>query len=88
MEVRTIIQALVVTLDSMTTLLDFKQTQAYLAYLGFDYWSKTRPQQKEPAVALNVLPSRAVERKSRKIARQIFHCFVFGSTGSGKVRLL
>lgn len=60
----------------MTTLLDYKTTLKYLAYLGFEGDTRT---------ALKVTKPKRVDRKKGKIQRNVFSCYVFGAPGSGKV---
>lgn len=60
----------------MTTLLDYKTTLKYLAYLGFEGDTRT---------ALKVTKPKKVDRKKGKIQRNVFSCYVFGAPGSGKV---
>lgn len=60
----------------MTTLLDHKATLAYLAYLGFNGDTTT---------ALKVTRPRKADRRRGKVQRNVFLCYVFGATGSGKV---
>lgn len=65
---------------SLTTLLDHKLTLAYLAYLGYDG---------DTTLALKVTKPRRVDRRrSKKVPRNVFLCYVFGGTGSGKSALL
>eukprot|EP00126_Sphaerothecum_destruens_P008364 Sdes_comp20184_c0_seq1m13447 len=64
---------------SMTTLVDVRTTLEYLAYLGYPDDSST---------AIDVTRSRKIDLKKRKTSRNVFHCFVFGATGSGKTSLL
>ncbi|KAJ3123999.1 ERMES complex Ca(2+)-binding regulatory GTPase gem1 [Physocladia obscura] len=64
---------------SMTTLLDYKTTLAYLAYLGYNGDTTT---------ALKITKPRKTDRKRGKIQRAVFSCYVFGATGSGKTSLL
>ncbi|KAJ3041842.1 ERMES complex Ca(2+)-binding regulatory GTPase gem1 [Rhizophlyctis rosea] len=64
---------------SMTTLLDYKTTLAYLAYLGYNGDTTT---------ALKVTKPRKVDRKRGKVQRNVFLCYVFGATGSGKSALM
>ncbi|KAJ3296229.1 ERMES complex Ca(2+)-binding regulatory GTPase gem1 [Borealophlyctis nickersoniae] len=64
---------------SMTTLLDYKTTLAYLAYLGYNGDTTT---------ALKITKPRKVDRKRSKVQRNVFLCYVFGATGSGKTALL
>nr|KAJ3419958.1 ERMES complex Ca(2+)-binding regulatory GTPase gem1 [Polyrhizophydium stewartii] len=65
---------------SMTTLLDYKVTLSYLAYLGFPNSDTT--------TALKVTRPRKFDRKRGKIQRDVFLCYVFGATGSGKTTLM
>ncbi|RKO82802.1 EF hand associated-domain-containing protein, partial [Blyttiomyces helicus] len=60
---------------SMTTLLDYRTTLAYLAYLGYNGDTRT---------ALKTTRPRKVDRKRGKVQRNVFLCYVFGATGSGK----
>ncbi|KAJ3408620.1 ERMES complex Ca(2+)-binding regulatory GTPase gem1 [Chytridiales sp. JEL 0842] len=60
---------------SMTTLLDYKTTLAYLAYLGYDG---------DATNALKITKPRRQDRKRGKIQRTVFLSYVFGATGSGK----
>jgi mitochondrial Rho GTPase 1 len=62
---------------SMTTLLDFRTTLAYLAYLGYD-GNTTK--------ALKITKARKHDRRRVKVQRTVFLSYVFGATGSGKVR--
>ncbi|CAG8614622.1 525_t:CDS:2, partial [Funneliformis caledonium] len=64
---------------SMTTLLDYKTTLSYLAYLGFE--GDTR-------MALKVTKPRKADRKRNKVQRNVFLAYVFGAAGSGKTSLL
>ncbi|KND04037.1 small GTP-binding protein domain [Spizellomyces punctatus DAOM BR117] len=64
---------------SMTTLLDHKTTLAYLAYLGYNGDTTT---------ALKVTRPRKADRRRGKVQRNVFLCYVFGATGSGKTALL
>ena len=57
---------------SMITLLDYKITQSYLAYLGFE---------KDSSKALKII------KKQKPNQRDVFLAFVFGACGSGKVIL-
>jgi len=63
---------------SMTTLLDFKITLRYLAYLGFE----------NPSQAITVTRGRRGDVKKKKITRNVFQAFVFGAPGSGKSSFL
>lgn len=65
---------------SMTTLLDFKTTLAYLAYLGYPGESQTE--------ALQVTRARKADRRKGKVTRNVFLCYVCGAAGSGKTSLL
>ncbi|KAJ8660662.1 hypothetical protein O0I10_003710 [Lichtheimia ornata] len=64
---------------SMTTLIDYKTTLKYLAYLGFEGDTRT---------ALKVTRPKKMDRKKGKIQRNVFLCYVFGASGSGKTSLL
>jgi Ras family protein T1 len=62
---------------SMTTLLDYRTTLAYLAYLGYDG---------DATNALKITRPKRLDRRRGKIQRTVFLSYVFGATGSGKVR--
>ncbi|CAI2168666.1 3676_t:CDS:10 [Funneliformis geosporum] len=64
---------------SMTTLLDYKTTLSYLAYLGFEG---------DARMALKVTKPRKADRKRIKVQRNVFLAYVFGAAGSGKTSLL
>jgi len=64
----------------MTTLLDFKVTLAYLAYLGYPDEPRT--------TALLVTRPRKSDRRKGKVSRNVFLCYVCGAAGSGKTSLL
>ena len=64
----------------MTTLLDYKTTLAYLAYLGFPETPQTS--------ALLVTQPRKKDRKRGKVTRNVFLAYVCGAAGSGKTALL
>ncbi|KAI8825154.1 EF hand associated-domain-containing protein [Fimicolochytrium jonesii] len=64
---------------SMTTLLDYKTTLAYLAYLGYNGDTTT---------ALKVTKPRKADRRRGRVQRNVFLCYVFGATGAGKTSLL
>lgn len=65
---------------SMTTLLDYRTTLEYLAYLGFP--GDTR-------VALRCVRGRSFDgRRKDRAKRDVFLCLVVGATGSGKVPIL
>ncbi|KAI9207509.1 P-loop containing nucleoside triphosphate hydrolase protein [Polychytrium aggregatum] len=65
---------------SMTTLLDYKTTLAYLAYLGYDG---------DTTQALKVTKPRKSDRKRQgRVQRNVFLGYVFGATGSGKTCFL
>ncbi|KAG9306215.1 hypothetical protein G9A89_016119 [Geosiphon pyriformis] len=64
---------------SMTTLLDYTTTLAYLAFLGF---------QGDTTAALKVTRPKKAERKRNKVQRNVFLVYVFGAAGSGKTALL
>lgn len=63
----------------MTTLIDYKTTLKYLAYLGFEGDTRT---------ALKVTRPKKLDRKKGKIQRNVFLCYVFGASGSGKVSIM
>ncbi|KAG8817041.1 ERMES complex Ca(2+)-binding regulatory GTPase gem1, partial [Serendipita sp. 399] len=73
---------------SMTTLLEHKQTLAYLAYLGYPDADTT--------TALKIANPRRLERRAKAGAggkgkagsRNVFLCWVCGAAGSGKTALL
>ncbi|KAI9346397.1 P-loop containing nucleoside triphosphate hydrolase protein [Zopfochytrium polystomum] len=64
---------------SMTTLLDYTTTLAYLAYLGYNGDTTT---------ALKVTRPKKLDIRRGKVHRTVFLCYVFGATGSGKTSLL
>ncbi len=64
----------------MTTLLDYRTTLAYLAYLGYPDEPRT--------TALHVTRPRKVDRRTGKSTRNVFLCYVCGAAGSGKTSLL
>lgn len=64
---------------SMTTLLDYRTTLAYLAYLGYPETQTS---------ALQVTQPRKKDRKKGKVTRNVFLCYVIGAAGSGKTSLL
>ncbi|WVO18243.1 mitochondrial Rho GTPase 1 [Cryptococcus depauperatus] len=70
---------------SMTTLLDHKTTLNYLAYLGY---SSSPATDLPTPTALHVTRPRKQDRRQRKVARNVFLCYVLGATGSGKTSLL
>lgn len=63
----------------MTTLLDYRTTLAYLAYLGF---------QEDTLRAIRITRSRKIDRKKGKVSRDTFLCYVIGSKGAGKTSML
>ncbi|ORX81805.1 mitochondrial Rho 1 [Basidiobolus meristosporus CBS 931.73] len=63
---------------SMTTLLDYKTTLEYMAYLGFEGDART---------CLKVV-KRKMDKKRGKIQRSVFLAYVIGAAGSGKTSLL
>ncbi|KAG4302983.1 hypothetical protein PCK1_000649 [Pneumocystis canis] len=68
---------------SMTTLLDYSTTLSYLAYMGFESSGK------EGAIdALYVTKARKRGKKSVKVDRNVFLCYVVGKRKSGKSCLL
>jgi Ras family protein T1 len=64
---------------SMTTLLNYKITLSYFAYLGFF--------DKDTTKALKIVRKKKSDRKNSKLHRDVFLCYVFGAAGSGKVFL-
>jgi len=64
---------------AMLTLLDYKTTLKYLAYLGF---------KGDTTAALVVTPKRKDDRKAKKVSRTVLNCFVIGKKGSGKTSIL
>jgi Ras family protein T1 len=64
----------------MTTLLDHKQTLAYLAYLGYNAGPTTS--------ALKITNPRRAERRKGRVTRNVFLCYVVGAAGSGKSAIL
>ncbi|KAG8798015.1 ERMES complex Ca(2+)-binding regulatory GTPase gem1 [Serendipita sp. 398] len=72
---------------SMTTLLEYKQTLAYLAYLGYPDADTT--------TALKITHPRRLGRRAKAASgkgnvgsRNVFLCWVCGAAGSGKTALL
>ena len=64
----------------MTTLLNYKTTLEYLAYLGYLDSPRTS--------ALQITRPRKAERRKGKSTRNTFLCYVCGAAGSGKTSLL
>jgi Ras family protein T1 len=64
----------------MMTLLDYRTTLNYLAYLGYD--------EGDIRQAVHVTRSRKADRKKNKVTRNVFLCYVFGAKHSGKSSLL
>lgn len=64
----------------MTTLLNYKTTLSYFAYLGFN--------DKDITKGLKVTRSKKVDMKKGKVQRDVFLSYVFGAAGSGKVAVL
>jgi len=60
----------------MTTLLSYKTTLAYLAYLGYNG---------DTTSALKIIRPKKTVRRFGKVQKNVFSCYVFGSRGSGKV---
>ncbi|KAJ3338174.1 ERMES complex Ca(2+)-binding regulatory GTPase gem1 [Gonapodya sp. JEL0774] len=69
---------------SMTTLLDYKTTLAYLAFLGYNGTDNGG----DTTSALKVTRPRKFDRRKGKVQRNVFLAYVFGATGSGKTSLL
>ena len=80
----------------MTTLLDYKTTLAYLAYLGYPQTqpylinsnSSSKVLTPSTTTALQITKPRKSERKRGKVTRNVFLCYVCGAAGSGKTSLL
>lgn len=67
---------------SMTTLLNYRVTLEYLAYLGYNDGGST-------VDALRIVPrSRSFNRRKERAQRDTFLCWVLGATGSGKTGIL
>jgi Ras family protein T1 len=64
---------------SMTTLLSYKTTLAYLAYLGYNG---------DTTSALKIIRPKKIGKKIGKVQKDVLLCYVFGSPGSGKTALL
>ena len=64
----------------MTTLLNYKTTLEYLAYLGYRENPRTS--------ALQITRPRKAERRKGKPMRNTYLCYVCGAAGSGKTSLL
>jgi Ras family protein T1 len=76
---------------SMTTYLDYKSTMAYLAQLGFESKEETRKiteglKVTKPRKRRN--PASKSYRSTAITDRNVFNCFVLGSSGGGKSSLL
>ncbi|KAI7831039.1 P-loop containing nucleoside triphosphate hydrolase protein [Kickxella alabastrina] len=71
---------------SMTTLLDHKQTLAYLAYFGYpgDIRDGIRLVGRQGGLGHGALR----RRKKGKLPRSVFLCYVVGASGSGKSSLI
>ncbi|KAJ3339655.1 ERMES complex Ca(2+)-binding regulatory GTPase gem1 [Kappamyces sp. JEL0680] len=63
---------------SLTTLLNYKTTLSYFAYLGFN--------DKDITKGLKVTRSKKVDMKKGKVQRDVFLSYVFGAAGSGKMQ--
>jgi len=71
----------------MLTFYDYKTTLRYLAYLGFGIISPPQELKKShevPSVKLSLKTS-MLNPETKVDTRGIFLCYVFGTTGSGKV---
>ncbi|KAF2009378.1 mitochondrial Rho GTPase-like protein [Aaosphaeria arxii CBS 175.79] len=68
---------------SMTTFEEPKTTLEYLAYLGFESTEKGGT-----TAALKVTKARKRRKKPGRVERNVFLCYVLGSSGSGKSALL
>ncbi|KAJ2551462.1 ERMES complex Ca(2+)-binding regulatory GTPase gem1 [Coemansia sp. RSA 1933] len=67
---------------SMTTLLDYKQTLAYLAYFGYPGDSR------DGLCVVSRNPATRKRRKGGKMQRSVFLCYVVGAAGVGKTSLI
>jgi mitochondrial Rho GTPase 1 len=65
---------------SMTTLLDYRITLEYMAYLGFFDSDTTK--------ALKITRRRKPDHKNGKIQRGVFLSYIFGAAGSGKTAVM
>lgn len=63
----------------MTTLLDYRTTLAYLAYLGYP---------NDTTSAIRTFRNRKPDRMKGKTGRNVFRALVFGAAGSGKTEIL
>lgn len=70
---------------SLSTLLDYRTTLAYLCYLGY---SSIPSQPRSTTTALSVTRPRSADRRAGKTTRNVFLVYVVGSAGSGKTSLL
>ncbi|KAI9137023.1 EF hand associated-domain-containing protein [Paraphysoderma sedebokerense] len=79
---------------SMTTLLDYKTTLAYLAYLGYEGNTTgalkvtKRGKFDRKRAGSGSGPSISMIGGGGKVQRNVFLCYVFGAAGSGKTALL
>ncbi|KAJ2400425.1 ERMES complex Ca(2+)-binding regulatory GTPase gem1 [Coemansia sp. RSA 2559] len=71
---------------SMTTLLDYKQTLAYLAYFGFP--GDIRDGISVVSRTATAAHGARKRRKGGKQQRSVFLCYVVGASGSGKTSLI
>lgn len=68
---------------SMTTFEDAKTTLEYLGYLGFE-----SSERGGTVTALRITPARKRRRKSGRVERNVFLCYVLGASHCGKSSLL
>lgn len=64
---------------SMTTLIDYKKTLAYLAYLGFEGDTKS---------AIKTVRIKKTDTRKVKNVRSVFQAYVIGATGCGKTEFM
>lgn len=70
---------------AMLTIMNYKLTLQYLAYLGYYHHNYTTSSAKE---AIKILPMSSRKSKMHYNERSVFHGLVFGAIGSGKVSLM
>jgi Ras family protein T1 len=73
---------------NMTTLLDYKVTLRYLAYLGYEDVSETGDARDDTTRAISIMQGRKADLKAKRTDRTVFQCFVFGAPRSGKSTFL
>ncbi|KAF4080298.1 hypothetical protein AMELA_G00168870 [Ameiurus melas] len=69
---------------TLTTYLDVQRCLEYLGYLGYSIIAE----QDSQAAAITVTRSKWVDLQQKQTQRCVFHCNVFGSSGSGKSSFL